>query len=62
MLVTMKNSELIDQLVLIADGNLDLVKEAISASAEGPDGAADLKKVVDYIVQHRVESREPEAA
>jgi hypothetical protein len=62
MLVTMKNSELIDQLVLIADGNLDLVKEAISASAEGLEGAADLKKVVDYIVLHRASNRKPEAA
>jgi len=61
MLVTMKNSELIDQLVLIADGDLELVKEAISASAEGADGA-DLKKVVDYIKTHRVPLREPEAA
>ena len=61
MLVTMKNSELIDQLVLIADGDLELVKEAISDSAEGADGA-DLKKVVDYIKLHRAPIREPEAA
>jgi hypothetical protein len=52
MLVTM-NSALIDQLVQIANGDLDLVQEAIRASAESPDGAADLKKVVDYIVANR---------
>jgi hypothetical protein len=53
MLVTMKNSELIDKLVLIADGDMGLVQRAISACAEGPDGAADLKRVVEYIQQHR---------
>jgi len=52
MLVTMKNSELIDKLVVIADGNIDLVQEAIRASAKGSDGA-DLKDVVEYIVNHR---------
>jgi hypothetical protein len=56
MLVTMKNSELIDKLVTIADGDLDLVQEAISACAQGTDGAADLKSVVDYIVQHRTKT------
>ena len=58
MLVTMKNSELIDQLVLIADGNTGLVDEAIRASINGPDGEADLKEVVDYILLHSV----PESA
>jgi hypothetical protein len=49
MLVTMKNSELVDKLVAIAGGNIDLVQEAIRACAEGAEGA-DLKKVVDYIL------------
>jgi hypothetical protein len=53
MLVTMKNSDLIDQLVLIAGGDMDLVTQAIRASAGSPDGEADLKAVVDYIVRHR---------
>jgi hypothetical protein len=53
MLVTMKNSELIDKLVEIADGNVDLVRDAIRICAEGPEGSADLKKVVDYIIAHR---------
>ena len=52
MLVTMKNSELIDKLVVIADGNFDLVQEAINASAKGDDGA-DLKEVVRYIEANR---------
>lgn len=56
MLVTMKNSELIDKLVVIADGNFDLVQQAILACAEGTDGGADLKKVVEYIQAHRVQS------
>jgi hypothetical protein len=60
MLVTMKNSELIDQLVSIACGDIDLVNMAIRASAKGPEEEADLKEVVDYIVAHRV--REPAAA
>lgn len=49
----MKNSELIDKLVLLADGDLGLVEEAIDRSAEGRDSIANLEKVVDYIVQHR---------
>jgi|GEM_PF-6127494 hypothetical protein len=52
MLVTMKSSELIDKLVTIADGNLDLVQEAINACAKGDDGA-DLKDVVEYIEANR---------
>jgi hypothetical protein len=60
--VTMKNSELIDKLVVIADGNIDLVQEAIRVCAEQNDGAADLKKVVEYIIRHRQPEREPEAA
>lgn len=53
MLVTLKNSDMIEKLVLIANGDIGLVQRAIRESAQGPDGAADLKKVVDYIVSHR---------
>lgn len=52
MLVTMKNSELIDKLVAIADGNLDLVQRAIRECAKGADGA-DLSDVIKYIAEHR---------
>ncbi|WP_157043165.1 hypothetical protein [Rhodopseudomonas palustris] len=55
----MKNSELIDQLVVVAEGNIDLVSEAIRECAGGPESKADLEKVVDYIVRHR---RAPAAA
>jgi hypothetical protein len=58
MLVTMKNSDLIDRLVLLADGNIDLVREAIRSTANRADGGADLKQVVEFIVK----SREPIAA
>jgi hypothetical protein len=51
MLVTMQNSELVRKLVKLAKGDLDLVQEAINASAR--NGAADLEAVVDYIVKHR---------
>lgn len=61
MLVTMKNSELIDKLVVVADGNIDLVQEAIRVCAQGSDGA-DLKKVVEYILAAQPTAREPEAA
>jgi hypothetical protein len=60
MLVTMKNSELIDKLVLIAGGDTGLVDAAILASSSGPDGEADLKDVVEYIIANRVP--EPVAA
>ena len=51
MLVTMKNSELIDKLVAVAGGNFDLVQEAIRVCAI--DDRADLEKVVEYIESHR---------
>jgi hypothetical protein len=60
MLVTMQNSELIDQLVLIAGGDLELVGEAIRACAKGQQEEADLKEVVDYIVANR--AQKPAAA
>jgi hypothetical protein len=52
MLVTMRSSELIDKLVVIADGSIELVQQAINACAKDADGA-DLKDVVDYIQKHR---------
>lgn len=53
MLVTMQNSDLINKLLLIADGDIELVQTAIRASADKDDDGADLKKVVQYIVTHR---------
>ncbi|MDB5599624.1 MAG: hypothetical protein JWN71_1668 [Xanthobacteraceae bacterium] len=61
MLVTMKSTELIDKLVTIADGNIDLVQEAIRVCAEGGSGA-DLKKVVEYIVSNRHAARAKQVA
>lgn len=58
MLVTMQNSELIDKLVTIANGNIELVQQAIRAAA-GPSGEADLGQVVQYIVAHRREQTSP---
>lgn len=52
MLVTMQNSELVNKLVTLADGDIDLVQKAIRAMAT--DGkAADLEKVVNFIVTER---------
>lgn len=53
MLVTMKNSELIDKLVLIANGDIELVQTAIRESAEATGDGADLNKVVAYIIANR---------
>ena len=61
MLVSMKNSELIDKLVVIADGKFELVQEAITACAEGADGA-DLKKVVEYIEARRQSGAQAQSA
>lgn len=55
MLVTMKNSELVDKLVEIAGGDISLVEEAIRACAERSSDGAELKEVVDYIVNRRAE-------
>lgn len=57
----MKNSELIDKLVFIAGGDVCLVSRAIKATATWRAATwlrkaacdADLKAVVDYIVQRR---------
>jgi hypothetical protein len=52
MLVTTQNADLVSKLVALADGDIDLVQLAIRTTSE--DGkAADLEKVVDYIVQER---------
>lgn len=56
MLITVQNSELIDKLVMIAKGDVELVHEAIRACA-GPTGAADLKRVVDYITARAPKER-----
>jgi hypothetical protein len=61
MLVTMKNSELIDKLVRVAGGKIELVYEAIRASAKNT-GGADLKEVVEYIVRNRSRPRIREVA
>lgn len=48
----MKNTELVDKLVVIADGNFELVQEAIRHCADANGGeSADLKAVVEYIVE-----------
>jgi hypothetical protein len=50
MLVTMQNSELVGKLVALANG--DIVQQAIRTISEGGK-AAELEKVVDFIVQER---------
>jgi hypothetical protein len=60
MLVTMKTSELFDQLLVIANGDARLVEEAIRVCAKGPNEETDLKEVVDFIFANRV--AEPAAA
>ena len=52
MLVTMKSSELFDQLVEIAGGDARLVENAIRECASASSGEADLKDVVQYILDH----------
>jgi hypothetical protein len=52
MLVTMQNSELVGKLLALADGDIDLVQQAIrTSSADGK--AAELEQVVDFIVGQR---------
>lgn len=52
MLVTMQNSELVNKLVTVAGGDIELVQKAIRTVASSDDGA-DLQKVVQYIITHR---------
>ena len=49
--ITMNDAEYVEQLLLMAKGNRALVDEAISASADGLDGASDLKSARD--IAHR---------
>lgn len=53
MLVSMQNTALIDKLVVIAEGDIDLVQRAIRESAVAPNEPADLEKVVQFIVKAR---------
>ncbi|WP_438278391.1 hypothetical protein [Nitrobacter sp.] len=59
MLVTMQNSELVEKLMKLARGDIDLVQLAVRESARGA-AAADLERVVDYIVEHRASTRRPQ--
>ncbi len=50
----MKSSDLIDQLIWTADGDLGLVHEAICACSENGDGVgANLNEVITYIITHQ---------
>lgn len=49
----LKTSDVIDRLAMVANGDIDLVQQAIRVCAGHPGGKADLKQVVDYIVAHR---------
>jgi CMP-2-keto-3-deoxyoctulosonic acid synthetase len=51
--ITLNDVEYVEQLLIMARGNRALVDEAVSACAEGPDGASDLKRVIQYIVSHQ---------
>ena len=51
MLVTMGNAPLVEMLIFIAGGSIDLVQKAIRATAD-EDGAL-LEDVVAYIKAHR---------
>jgi hypothetical protein len=47
-----KQTEILNKLVYIADGDTRLVEDAIRACSS-PDGPAPLKDVIDYIETHR---------
>ena len=50
--VRLKANELFDKLVVVADGDFELVLEAIRHCSDANSGeSADLKEVVDYIVK-----------
>ena len=44
---------MMDKLVYLAGGDIDLVNEAIRAAREGSDAPADLEKIVEYITARR---------
>lgn len=50
---TLPNSDVIEQLIMLADGDYDLVQEAIWASTDSPDKPADVEKVMSYIEANR---------
>jgi hypothetical protein len=52
MLITMGNPDLVRKLLALADNDIDLVQHAIRKAA-GDSAAADLEKVVEYIVRQQ---------
>jgi len=52
MLVTMRNSDLVNKLVTLAGGDIDLVQRAVRTAA-GRSRSADLESVVEFIVEQR---------
>jgi hypothetical protein len=55
MLRSKPRSEMMDKLVYLAGGDIDLVNEAIREVRESPTQSADLEKVVEYITAKRAE-------
>jgi len=53
MLEPKTKQNLIDDLVRLAGGDIDLVRDAIRSSRTRPDEPADLEQIVRYIEQHR---------
>lgn len=52
MIAKTSQSELFNKLLDLARGDLDLVRQAIFTNS-GPDGSADLKAVMDFIIKQR---------
>ena len=56
MLITMRKEELVNKLIALAGGDIDLVQQAVRRAAKGGN-AAELETVVEYIVQQRRSAR-----
>jgi hypothetical protein len=52
---------ILERLMRLANGNLELVQEALVQAAREPGGVPKLEAVVEYIVKRREHSESPES-
>jgi hypothetical protein len=52
---------ILEKLMRLANGNLELVQEALAQAAREPGAVPKLEAVVEYIVRHRKQSESPES-
>ena len=52
-ILTARQAQVLDKLVQLADGSIELVEEALTTLNQQRGGPAELREIVAYIVQHK---------